>query len=244
MCSTQGMHHDIPVTRTAIYLRLNFRKVQCPPPHFHAQATMVKADSEKCIALSYLSRPAYLIAMRGINRDMQAAKKARSAARSDVHREIKAAISAKAEDLGRRLTALLKAGKRWTRIQTELEAGQYYNLMEARKFAQDFGQPLAELWLQEDQIRRKWSERRATLKCLEAGEHAIQLAYSERIAALEDAEWQKIIEWAALLAPLMPENATFHGALNAWSREHRPPRGTDDDQMAEGLARAFRSGLA
>jgi hypothetical protein len=45
----------------------------------------------KYVSLSYLEPPAYHIALRGIKRDIRAAKKREYEAQSDVHREIKAA---------------------------------------------------------------------------------------------------------------------------------------------------------
>jgi hypothetical protein len=45
----------------------------------------------KCVSLSYLNLPAYHIALRGIKRDIRAAKERQYETQSDVHQEINAA---------------------------------------------------------------------------------------------------------------------------------------------------------
>lgn len=108
------------------------------------------------------------------------------------------------------------------------------------RFAYVHNQPQAELDIQRAQTHHKWMQRRAALEHLETHEGAILTAHHKRMDELQAANEEKLVQWYTLIESLMPESATFLGCLDAWSNQHIPPTGTDDDQMATSLARAFR----
>ena len=141
--------------------------------------------------------------------------------------------------MGSKVAAGALARKSWMELHRVLAFEEHKDVSRIHRFAYVHNQPQAELDIQRAQIYRKWMQRRTALEHLETHEGAIRTAHHKRMDELQAANEEKLVQWCALIEKLMPESATFLGSLDAWSDQHIPPTGTDDDQMAASLVRAF-----